>query len=131
MEKGDLNKLGSSLGRDYSLIISSSNTLENFSTSLHDDDDDDDDDDEEALKWASIERLPTYDRLKKGLLLGSRGLTSEIDIKSLDFHERYKTVERLVKNTEEENEKFLLKLRNRIDRQVPNFFSFSLFSYWN
>ncbi|WRX27625.1 ABC transporter-like [Theobroma cacao] len=86
------------------------NTLENFSTSLHDEDD------EEALKWAALERLPTFDRVKKGLLLGSRGRTSEIDIKNLDFHERIKTVERLVKNTEEENEKFLLKLRNRIDR---------------
>lgn len=96
MENGDLNKLGS-----Y--------TLENFSTSLHEED-------EEALKWAAIERLPTYDRLRKGLLVGSRGATCEIDIKSLGGHERFKTVERLVQNTEEENEKFLLKIRNRIDR---------------
>lgn len=31
----------------------------------------DDEDDEEALKWASLEKLPTFDRLRKGLLLGS------------------------------------------------------------
>jgi len=28
-------------------------------------------DDEEALKWAALEKLPTYNRLKKGLLLSS------------------------------------------------------------
>ncbi|XVE52142.1 hypothetical protein DITRI_Ditri02bG0098700 [Diplodiscus trichospermus] len=86
--------------------------LENLSASLHDEDD------EEALKWAAIQRLPTYDRLKKGLLLGSQGRTREIDIKNLDFHERHETLERLVKNTKEDNEKFLLKLRNQIDSLI-------------
>ena len=50
-----------------------------------------------------------------------------MDIKRLDFHDRIKIVERLVKNTEEENEKFLLKLRNRIDRYVLSFFCHRFF----
>ncbi|OMP00183.1 pleiotropic drug resistance protein 1-like protein [Corchorus olitorius] len=108
MERGDNNKLDSALGREYSSI--SSNTLENISKSVHHEYD------EDALKWAALERLPTFDRVKKGLLLGSRGRTSEIDVKRLDLHDRNKIMERLVKDTEEENEKFLLKLRNRIDR---------------
>ncbi|KAM3699900.1 hypothetical protein ACJW31_05G060400 [Castanea mollissima] len=73
-------------------------------------------DDEEALKWAALEKLPTYDRLKKGILTTSRGEASEINIKNLGQQERKKLIERLVKVAEEDNEKFLLKLRNRIDR---------------
>jgi len=36
-------------------------------------------DDEEALKWAALEKLPTYNRLKKGLLITSNGEVKEID----------------------------------------------------
>lgn len=75
-----------------------------------------DEDDEEALKWAAIEKLPTYNRLRKGLLLGLEGDTSEVDIYNLGFQEKKNLMERLVKTAEEDNEKFLLKLKNRIDR---------------
>ena len=75
-----------------------------------------DEDDEEALKWAALEKLPTYNRLRKGLLMGSHGVSSEIDIQNLGFQEKKNLMERLVKTAEEDNEKFLLKLKNRIDR---------------
>jgi hypothetical protein len=73
-------------------------------------------DDEEALKWAALEKLPTYNRLKKGLLTKSNGEVNEIDITDIGTHERKKVLERLVRVTEEDNETFLLKLRERIDR---------------
>ncbi|XP_059287192.1 pleiotropic drug resistance protein 1-like [Lycium ferocissimum] len=73
-------------------------------------------DDEEALKWAALEKLPTFDRLRKGLLFGSQGASAEIDIHDLGFQDRKKLLERLVKVADEDNEKFLLKLRQRIDR---------------
>ncbi|MED6120622.1 transcription factor [Stylosanthes scabra] len=73
-------------------------------------------DDEEALKWAALEKLPTYNRLRKGLLTTSRGVANEIDITELGFQDRQKLLDRLVKVAEEDNEKFLLKLRQRIDR---------------
>ncbi|XP_025635247.1 pleiotropic drug resistance protein 1-like isoform X2 [Arachis hypogaea] len=73
-------------------------------------------DDEEALKWASLEKLPTYNRLRKGLLTTSRGVANEIDITELGFQDRQKLLDRLIKVTEEDNDKFLLKLRERIDR---------------
>ncbi|MCI33579.1 pleiotropic drug resistance protein 1-like [Trifolium medium] len=42
-------------------------------------------DDEEALKWAAIEKLRTYNRLKKGLLATSHGVANEIiDVIDLD-----------------------------------------------
>ena len=73
-------------------------------------------DDKEALKWAALEKLPTYNRLRKGLLLGSEGEVSEVDIQNLGLQEKKSSVERLVKIADEDNEKFLLKLKNRIDR---------------
>ena len=75
-----------------------------------------DEDDEEALKWAALEKLPTYNRLRKGLLIGLEGEASEVDIHNLGPQERKNLVERLVKIAEEDNEKFLLKLKNRMDR---------------
>ncbi|XP_019166107.1 PREDICTED: pleiotropic drug resistance protein 1-like [Ipomoea nil] len=75
-----------------------------------------DEDDEEALKWAALEKLPTFDRLRKGLLFGAEGPATEVDINNLGFHERQTLLQRLVNVADEDNEKFLMKLRNRIDR---------------
>ncbi|GKB26791.1 pleiotropic drug resistance protein 1-like protein [Tanacetum coccineum] len=72
--------------------------------------------DEEALKWAALEKLPTFDRLKKGLLFGSTGPCNEVDIDNLGDQDRKRLVDRLVNAADEDNEKFLLRLRNRIDR---------------
>jgi len=75
-------------------------------------------DDEEAdLKWAALEKLPTYDRLRKGILTSaSRGILSEVDIENLGVQERKQLLERLVKVADEDNEKFLWKLKNRVER---------------
>ncbi|KAL7001868.1 transcription factor, variant 2, partial [Sarracenia purpurea var. burkii] len=73
-------------------------------------------DDEEALKWAAIEKLPTYLRIKRGILKEEEGIMREIDIKDLGFLEKNSLMERLVNIAEEDNEKFLLKLKQRIDR---------------
>ncbi|KAG0461194.1 hypothetical protein HPP92_021491 [Vanilla planifolia] len=72
-------------------------------------------DDEEALRWAALERLPTYDRLRKGILAASRG-PQEVDIQDLGLLQRKNLLEKLVKTAEEDNEKFLLKLRDRMER---------------
>ncbi|KAM7480400.1 hypothetical protein LguiA_028613 [Lonicera macranthoides] len=109
MDGSNIYKASSSM-RINSSSIWRNNGIEVFSRSSRDEDD------EEALKWASLEKLPTFDRLKKGLLLGSMGApASEVDIENLGIHERQRLMERLVKVAEEDNEKFLLKLRNRID----------------
>ncbi|XP_058112145.1 pleiotropic drug resistance protein TUR2-like [Magnolia sinica] len=74
-------------------------------------------DDEEALKWAALEKLPTYDRIRKGILSGVAGEEhKEVDIQHLGFQDKKTVLERLVRVAEEDNEKFLLKLKNRIDR---------------
>ncbi|KAK6912135.1 hypothetical protein RJ641_024228 [Dillenia turbinata] len=71
--------------------------------------------DEEALKWASLEKLPTYNRLRKGLLVESKGEANEIDVLKMGFQEKKNLIHRLINAAEEDNEKFLLKLRKRLD----------------
>ncbi|KAL5213205.1 hypothetical protein ABZP36_024052 [Zizania latifolia] len=73
-------------------------------------------DDEEALKWAAIEKLPTYDRMRKGILTAGGGGAEEVDIEGLGLQERRNLIERLVRTAEEDNERFLLKLRDRMER---------------
>lgn len=77
-------------------------------------------DDEEALKWAALEKLPTYDRLRTAILrnVGDNGKGSyeEIDVTKLGYEDRQHIIEKILKITEEDNERFLLKLRDRIDR---------------
>ncbi|CAN4090924.1 unnamed protein product [Withania somnifera] len=123
MEPADLSNLrgrslrgsirGSMRGsiRENSNSIWRNNGVEVFSRSARDEDD------EEALKWAALEKLPTYDRLRKGILFGSQGgSAAEVDVNDLGFQQRKNLLDRLVKVADEDNEKFLLKLKNRIDR---------------
>ena len=78
-------------------------------------------DDEEALRWAAIEKLPTYDRMRKGIILttgaaGAGAGVEEVDIQGLGMRERKNLIERLIRTAEEDNERFLLKLRDRMER---------------
>jgi hypothetical protein len=82
-------------------------------------------DDEEALKWAALEKLPTYDRLRTSILqkfLGSKIVHQEVDVRHMGFAERQRIIDNLLKVADEDNERFLLKLRHRIDRynKTPN-----------
>ncbi|XP_038680622.1 pleiotropic drug resistance protein 1-like [Tripterygium wilfordii] len=72
-------------------------------------------DDEAALKWAALEKLPTVGRMRKGLLTTSHGV-NEVDTHNLGVQERMGLIGRLVGITEEDNKKFLLKLKGRFDR---------------
>ncbi|XP_051135802.1 pleiotropic drug resistance protein 1-like [Andrographis paniculata] len=103
-----------SFGRNASIAASFRNDiLEVFSSSsrVHEEEDDD-----EALKWAALEKLPTFDRLRKGLLVGSGGAIHEVNVQDLGFSEKKQLLERLVKVVVEDNEKFLLRLKDRVDR---------------
>lgn len=78
--------------------------------------------DEEELKWAAIERLPTYDRLRKGIVKqvldnGQIGY-EQIDITNLGPQDKKQLIESILKVVEEDNEKFLIRVRDRTDRCV-------------
>ncbi|XP_028778960.1 ABC transporter G family member 29-like isoform X2 [Neltuma alba] len=79
------------------------------------------DEDEEALRWAAIEKLPTYDRLRTSILQnfveqGEPRGSKEVDVRKLNMKERQEIIDRIFKVAEEDNEKFLRKFRARIDR---------------
>ncbi|KAL9323147.1 hypothetical protein ACSQ67_011200 [Phaseolus vulgaris] len=109
MEGSDIYRASNSM-RARSSTVWRNNSVEVFSRSSREEDD------EEALKWAALEKLPTYNRLRKGLLTASHGAANEIDVADLGYQDRHKLLERLVKVAEEDNESFLLKLKDRIDR---------------
>ncbi|XP_040931878.1 pleiotropic drug resistance protein 1 [Gossypium hirsutum] len=109
MESGT-DAFGVSSARIGSFSICRNDVREAFSTSSREEDD------ENALKWAAIQKLPTYLRVRRGILTEQDGQSREIDIKNLGFVERRNLLERLVRIAEEDNERFLLKLKERIDR---------------
>ncbi|XP_078148909.1 ABC transporter G family member 36-like [Carex rostrata] len=73
-------------------------------------------DDEEALRWAALERLPTFDRVKRGILASTSGKINEVHVENLGVHEKKALLDRLIRVPEEDNERFLLKLKERFDR---------------
>lgn len=77
-------------------------------------------DDEKELRWAAIERLPTYDRMRKGVLTqvmsNGRMVHNEVDMTRLGTQDKKKLMDSILKVVEEDNEKFLRRLRNRTDR---------------
>ncbi|KAF0898593.1 hypothetical protein E2562_008178 [Oryza meyeriana var. granulata] len=77
----------------------------------------DEEDDEEALRWAALERLPTYDRVRRGILaVEDGGEKVEVDVGRLGARESRALIERLVRAADDDHERFLLKLRERMDR---------------
>ncbi|XP_019187474.1 PREDICTED: ABC transporter G family member 39-like [Ipomoea nil] len=82
---------------------------------------------EEELLWAAIERLPTFERMRKGMLKHAavgggdgRLVAEEIDLRKLGKQEREVLMESILKGDEEDNDRFLLRFRERIDRVGVN-----------
>ncbi|KAJ1688214.1 hypothetical protein LUZ63_019604 [Rhynchospora breviuscula] len=73
-------------------------------------------DDEEALRWAALEKLPTYNRVRRAILASPSGGLKEVDVERLGMHEKKALLERLVRVADEDHECFLIKLKDRIDR---------------
>lgn len=77
-------------------------------------------DDQEELIWAAIERLPTYDRTRKGILKqvleDGKVVREEVDFAHLGNQERKHLMDNILKVVDEDNERFLQRLRDRTDR---------------
>jgi len=67
--------------------------------------------DDMELRWAAIERLPTFDRLRKGKIE-----LEETDLTRLEPKDKKHLMEMILSFVEEDNEKFLRDLRERTDR---------------
>ncbi|KAK0584571.1 hypothetical protein LWI29_015348 [Acer saccharum] len=77
-------------------------------------------DDEEELRWAACKWLPTYGRLKKGVLRkildNGKVVHDEVDVTKLSIQEKKQLKDSILKGLEEDNDKFLRRLGDRIDR---------------
>ncbi|TVU38823.1 hypothetical protein EJB05_12215, partial [Eragrostis curvula] len=85
-----------------------------------------DGDDEEKLRWAALEKLPTYDRMRRGIIRqavgedgggdGGHVAVDEVDIARLDPRAGRELMERVFKAVEDDNERLLRRFRDRLDR---------------
>nr|XP_023885614.1 pleiotropic drug resistance protein 3-like isoform X1 [Quercus suber]POE69405.1 pleiotropic drug resistance protein 3 [Quercus suber] len=83
-----------------------------------------DDNDEYELQWASIQRLPTFERITSALfdVYGGTGADEDakgkhmVDVTKLGAQERHIFIEKLIKHIENDNLQLLQKLRRRIDK---------------
>ncbi|XP_038885457.1 ABC transporter G family member 42-like isoform X2 [Benincasa hispida] len=119
LEKGKMGSRNQRSGRSIEFVFSGGRNSRSLSHA---------EEDEEALRWAAIEKLPTYDRLRTSIFksftessdIGSSQtqpiLHKQVDVRNLDMDDRRAFIERIFKVAEEDNEKFLRKLRDRIDR---------------
>ncbi|KAE8767257.1 Histidine kinase 5 [Hordeum vulgare] len=68
-----------------------------------------DEDDEEALRWAALEKLPTYDRARTTVLAIPEGELKEVNVDKLGAQQRIASVG-------DDHECFLSKFKDRVDR---------------
>ncbi|GER28926.1 pleiotropic drug resistance ABC transporterfamily protein [Striga asiatica] len=77
-------------------------------------------DDQEELIWAAIERLPTYDRTRKGVLKkvleDGKVVREEVDFTHLGDQQKKRLMESILRVVDDDNERFLRSLRDRTDR---------------
>ncbi|KAF4403440.1 hypothetical protein G4B88_008086 [Cannabis sativa] len=71
--------------------------------------------DEEALRWAVLERLPTYKRVRRGIFKDVVGDTKEVDVSELESPEQKLLLERLVNAVEDDPGRFFDRMRRRFD----------------
>ncbi|KAK1300229.1 Pleiotropic drug resistance protein 2 [Acorus calamus] len=71
-------------------------------------------DDEEDLLWAALERLPTYDRIRRGIVkkVGEDGevVSDEVDIGRLGVRDREMLLGRIIKVIEDDNDRVGIEL---------------------
>ncbi|KAF2304583.1 hypothetical protein GH714_034054 [Hevea brasiliensis] len=78
--------------------------------------------DEEALRWAALERLPTYARVRRGIFKNVVGDHKEIDVSELQAQEQKLVIERLVNSVDDDPELFFDRMRERfeaVDLEFP------------
>lgn len=73
-------------------------------------------DDEDELRWAALEKLPTFNRLRTSVLTQDSGSARQVDVQDLSTGDFAHLVEKFHRSTDDENQQLLVKLRQRLDR---------------
>ncbi|KAG2642851.1 hypothetical protein PVAP13_2KG284934 [Panicum virgatum] len=111
-DAGEIHALGS-LRREGSVWSAAGDNV--FSLSSRGDGGGGADDDEEALRWAALEKLPTYDRARTAVLAMPEGVLREINVEKLGPQERHALLQRLAW-VGDDHQRFLSKFKDRVDR---------------
>ncbi|CAL5088799.1 unnamed protein product [Urochloa decumbens] len=111
-DAGEIHALGS-LRREGSVWSAASDNV--FSLSSRGDGGGGAEDDEEALRWAALEKLPTYDRARTAVLAMPEGELREINVQKLGAQERHALLQRLAW-VGDDYQSFLSKFKDRVDR---------------
>ncbi|EMS60397.1 Pleiotropic drug resistance protein 4 [Triticum urartu] len=112
-DAGEIHAFGRSLRRESSVWSRGGEEL--FSRSSRDEDD------EEALRWAALEKLPTYDRARTAVLAMPEGELKEVNVDRLGAQEKHALLQRIAW-VGDDHERFLSKFKDRVDRvgiQLP------------
>ncbi|XP_024968958.1 ABC transporter G family member 35-like isoform X4 [Cynara cardunculus var. scolymus] len=79
--------------------------------------------DEEALRWAALEKLSTYNRIRTTIFNYSYNNNNDkhddkllMEVRDLDANARQHFIDNFFKVAEDDNEKFLTKFRDRVDK---------------
>ncbi|KAJ0709579.1 putative ABC-type sulfate transporter [Helianthus annuus] len=113
-----LSRAAGSLGIDDVFSISGAGSLRSRRSSRHSVED------EEALRWAALEKLSTYNRLrttifKPYVLADQQEMPTDkmlLDVRELDPNARQQFIDSIFKVAEDDNERFLRKFRDRVDK---------------
>ncbi|KAL5060201.1 hypothetical protein RYX36_031805 [Vicia faba] len=77
-------------------------------------------DDEYHLTWAAIERLPSFERMRKGVMKhvdeNGKVVHGEVDVARLGLRDRKILLDSIFEVVEQDNDVFLRKIRDRQDR---------------
>uniref|UniRef100_A0A0E0QPX7 ABC transporter domain-containing protein n=1 Tax=Oryza rufipogon TaxID=4529 RepID=A0A0E0QPX7_ORYRU len=108
-DAGEIHALGGSLRREASSARSGDAAVFFSRSSSRDEDD------EEALRWAALEKLPTYDRARTAVLAMPEGELREVNVQRLGPQERHALLQRLAW-VGDDHARFLSKFKDRVDR---------------
>ncbi|XP_076910333.1 ABC transporter G family member 35-like isoform X1 [Bidens hawaiensis] len=80
--------------------------------------------DEEALRWAALEKLSTYNRLRTtifdpNIMANQVDMSTDnmlLDVREMDPNARQQFIDSVFKVAEDDNERFLRKFRDRVDK---------------
>ncbi|KAG8056459.1 hypothetical protein GUJ93_ZPchr0002g23355 [Zizania palustris] len=114
-DAGEIHAFGGSLRREGSFAWSDARGGDVFSRSSRDDEE------EEALRWAALEKLPTYDRARTAVLAMPEGELRAVNVQQLGPQERHALLQRIAW-VGEDYASFLSKFKERVDRvgvQLP------------
>lgn len=108
------SSLSRSTGTANFNIFGGGNPLESAMGSSHAEDD------EQALRWAALEKLPTFNRLRASIFQKNTGSVRQVDVQkdlsTADFHH---LLDKLHRKAADEDEQLFVKMRQRLDRCAP------------